>query len=196
MKSIVVVIALLVSMAVGLQAQGCPSGYTAVTRTFSVPNPAGGCCSVTVSFCYKIDVPNNKFLLEYRNVTFSDQACAVLFGPGLFNWVSKKIYYYYAGGAIPNCPSTATLVLDESKYSCYSFPDPPANINDPVTYIPCGSTVCRRVCAVCLSTSETDPCTSPAEPMLVYAGCQNTTVVCEGAGTGAKCGANTCSSTN
>lgn len=141
-------------------------------------------------------MPNNKFLLQYGNVTFSDQACAVLFGPGLFNWVTKKIYYYYAGvQMIPNCPTTATMLVDESKNSCYSFPDPPASIYDPVTYIPCGSTVCRRVCAVCLSTTETDPCTGGSEPMIVYAGCQNT-VVCEGAGTGAKCGANTCSSTN
>ena len=199
MKSFVVVIALLLGMAVGLQAQTftCPSGYTQVTRTFKVPNGAGGCCDVDVTFCYKIDAGTGKFLIAYGPVTFPDQACAAIFGPGLFNWVSKKIYFYYAtAGSIPNCPSTATLLLDETKSSCYAFPDPPASIYDPVTYVPCGATVCRRVCAVCLSTTETDPCTATAEPMLVYAGCQNTTVTCEGAGTGAKCGANTCSSTN
>ncbi len=197
MKSFLVVIALLVSMTVGLQAQfTCPSGYTQVTRTFKVPSPAGGCCDVEVTFCYKVDLTTGKFLVTYGPVTYPSQACATQFGPGLFNWVSKKIYYYYNTANIANCPATTNLVLDETKSSCYSVASPPANINDPITFIPCGSTACRRICGMCLSTSETDPCTTPAEPMIVYTGCQNTTVVCEGAGTGALCGINTCSSSN
>lgn len=165
----------------------CDPGYTSVTRVLLMPDGLGNCCPIKVTFCYKST--ETALLIVYDTVEIMNPACASLFGPGLFNFMTKKIAAYYGG--VATCPMLSQRVVDESKAPCYSSMNVPGSLGDRILFIPCGATTCRRTCYMCLSTTETDPCSG--EPMLVYAGCINTVTVCEGSGPGALCGINTCS---
>jgi len=167
------------------------------TSVVSVPDGNGGCCDVTVDYCY--EMVGGVFTVRYGTVKFNPPQCEILMGPGLFNWLDKKIVYILnQQGAfnetIPNCPQTTTLLVETSHHSCYKLEYIPPGSNYHV-YNPCGETYCVRRCTVCMNTSETDACNNNV-PMLNYVGCINTYVPCvdHGGGGPGGCNVNTCSS--
>ncbi len=174
--------------------QTATSAPVCVTETFAVPDGNGGCCNITVDYCSEI--VGGVLILTIGTITVPSD-CQLVVNPGLFNWLRKKIVYRLnAPGrlnlGIPNCPTTSTIIVQTSQSSCYSQV---MAANGDKVYNPCGASTCTKRCAVCLSTSETDPCSDPAnEPMLQYVGCQNTIVPCSpGPGSG-NCTVNTCDS--
>jgi hypothetical protein len=174
----------------------CDPGFVKLTQEFSAPVPGGGCCTITVVFCYQLEGTTLRIVTHTVTVPAD---CPLVVGPGLFNWLRKKIVYRLSQGgilpSIPNCPGSALLTVETSVSSCYArtlsdVPDGPVNI-----YNPCGTSVCTKRCAVCLSTSDTDPCSDPAnEPMLQYVGCQNIVAPCEPDTSKPDCIYNTCDS--
>jgi len=172
MKRIIVPILLMVLLALASATSQVPC----VTETFSVPDLNGGCCNITVRYCYQLS--GGVLLMSIDKITVPSD-CQLIVNPGLFNWLYKKIIWRLntigiIPGGIPNCPATSIINVQTSQASCWMRTQMPTGINE---YSPCGNTICTRRCAVCLSTSETDPCNAN-EPMLQYVGCQNTIIPC------------------
>jgi len=176
---------------------GLNAAQTCVTRTYPMPDGNGGCCAVTIDYCY--EVIGTVLVLTFGNVSFSNPQCGILMGPGLFNWLRKKVVYDLSRQQVLDiaiCPATSPLSIKTSQSSCYKLEQTAPGVD--LTYNPCGETYCVKECQVCLSTSETDPCSvSPAnQPMLQYVGCQNQVVICVPDPTPGnyKCTINTCDS--
>ncbi len=119
--------------------------------------------------------------------------CNIIPSPGLVSFLQKKILYKLAlsgalgqGDTIPNCPNTLNITVKAHSGNCMGeigSPDPSKK-----RYGLCGEIFCLRTCAVCLSTTETDPCTN--EPMVVFTGCSYSGQPCTGVNQG--CNYNTC----
>jgi len=188
MKRIIVPILLMVLLALASATSQVPC----VTETFSVPDLNGGCCNITVRYCYQLS--GGVLTLGIGVITVPSD-CQLIVNPGLFNWLRKKIVYRLnAPGilnlGIPNCPQTSTITVLTSQASCYFAQVMSTN----TVFYPCGTlSYCVKRCSVCLSTSETDPCNAN-EPMLQYVGCQNTIIPCVGSTFFPDCVINTCDS--
>jgi hypothetical protein len=185
MRSIAIMLTLTLILSVIAHAS-CPPGFLSKTETFLVPDGLGGCCPVEVSFCYKSTT--TQFIVSYGTIKFYNQDCSVLFGPGLFNFLSKKILLKYDPD-VNVCPLTTTKVLDETKSSCYAVASAPVNTL-PIEFVPCGNSICKRICTYCKSVNDTDPCSG--EPMINYLGCQFINEVCT-PDSATNCIINTCS---
>lgn len=172
MRHIAVAIALIIVMSLVVKGQ-CPTGYTKITKVYNIPDGQGGCCPVQVTFCYLSTA--NEFFVQYDTVAFFNSLCSNLFGPGLFNFITKRIIYEYDIG-LTNCPVPTNKTLYESRASCFTTPSIAYNAGYPIVYIPCGESICQKICSYCKSTSETDPCSG--EPMVVFLGCQYVTNTC------------------
>ena len=195
--SILVFIAMLFAGAAETIAQPvCPPGSTTTTQAFSAPLPDGGCCTITVTYCYLYS--GTTLTLVIGTITVPAD-CPLIVNPGLFNWLSKKIVFRLSlAGGIPeifNCPTTTQLTVETGQSSYYMKQYALVGGTGFNIYNPCGTSICLRRCAVCLSTSQTDPCSTPAnEPMLQYVGCVYTTVPCVPDASKPDCVINTCDS--
>lgn len=116
---------------------------TCVTETFSVPKSGGGCCTITVDYCYGIS--GNNVAISFGQITVPDD-CNYIISPGTFNFLRKKILWRLSQQAllnqgIPNCPARATLIVTTSQSVCYRVATPIPPSSDHV-YNPCGDGLC------------------------------------------------------
>ena len=165
------------------------------TEVFSAPQPGGGCCDVTVTYCH--DVVGGTLVVSIGVITVPDD-CPIIVTPGFFNWLRKKIVCELnkpgrRNLGIPNCPTTSTITVQTGYASCYTMSY--QSVSHTKIYDPCGDAMCIRTCEVCLSTTDTDACSTPAnEPMLQYVGCSNSINPCIPGTGNSGCNINTCDS--
>lgn len=152
----------------------CIYGYSV-----NVPNGVGGCCIIEVDYCYEII--GGILTMSVNKVTFPDPSCAVIMGPGMMHWLSKKIIASPPISVLLNikvCPELTAMIVITDISSCWHQISIIGGTGG-VVFNPCGETRCIRRCSVCLTTAETDPCSTPPNaPILFFAGCQNTIEVC------------------
>lgn len=164
--------------------------YTCVPETFVVADGSGGCCSLTVKYCYYVNGTTIDFYVEQITVP---NGCNIVPSPGLISFLQKKILYRLAFATIipeiPNCPATMILTVKAHSGNCMDLAPPVPGSNVKV-YNLCGDIFCLRTCAICLSTTETDPCTS--EPMVVFTGCSYSGQPCALPNNSQGCRYNTC----
>ena len=150
-----------------IRAQSCPTGWTLTTQTFKY-QWNGHCCDVIVSFCYQIGSGSMGFRMH--SYTITDPACFGLDASApppipistMAQFIRKKLaaQYYSAitSDTMPECPTMATVTLDERISQCFEWlPVDPNNI-DSWKAVGCDQNMCRRVCQMCMST-QLDPCT-------------------------------------
>lgn len=176
-----------------LQAQTCPPGWTLYQDEPFIYKWNNQCCTVLVTYCFKADTDVMRF--QMSSYAIPDPECFGLDPSApppipistMAQFIRKKLaaqhYATITGGAIPACPTMATVTLDERIGQCFEWL--PVDPSNPSTWEAksCDQNTCRRVCQMCMST-QLDPCTD--EPLVHIGPCTDygTEVPC-GQGVGA-----------
>lgn len=175
-------------------AEATAQSYTCVTRTIVTPDGSGGCCSLSVRYCYRVYGTTVDYYIDQITVP---SGCNIVPNPGLIGWLQKKILYQMSidgilPAAIPTCPTTTTLVVVAKSGNCMVL-IPPVPGQTTKVYGLCGTNFCVRSCQVCLSTTEMDPCSpNQSTPMIVFVGCNYTGTPCNFQNNSEGCEYNTC----
>ncbi len=186
---------MLIACALCILPSAASIGQTCTTEVFNVPKPGGGCCEISVEWCWTVNGNSVSVLIGTLTVP---QDCYLVISPGLFNYLRKKMLYRLSqrgqiAQAIPNCPERAVYIVTTSQSACYQRNVQVAPGAD-LVYSGCGTALCTKTCEMCLSTQETDDCNNN-EPMLQYLGCQVSGGACVSNGSGYNdCNVNTCDS--
>lgn len=161
------VVTMMTSVQTSAQPAVCPPGFTSDFKIFTYPYN-GGCCSLKVSYCYKLhlDVNNQvtKFEFEMGSIevlnptgscwSLDPTQTPPISGRNVLENAKKQILLDQVYlGRIPNCPQWATMTIEETTNTCRMWFHSVVLGSDKLELIPCGVSICQRLCQACYATN-------------------------------------------